>query len=51
MALKYDKFNFFWAVVAEIRLVKCFRQRDRTFNARILDEKSAFSSATVVFEK
>ena len=48
MALKYDKFNCFWAV-AKKRLVKWFRQR--YLCAQTLNEKSAFSPATVVFEK
>ena len=50
MKLKYDKFKFYWAAVTEIKHHSVYRV-GLSLCARILNEKSAFSPATVVFEK
>ena len=50
MAMKYDKFNFFWAVVAEKTSSKVFQTKVPYLCAQIMNIKSAFSPATVVFE-
>ena len=47
MTLKYDKFKFYWAVVTEKKTSNSVYRG----SAQILNEKSGFSSATVVFEK
>jgi len=50
MTLKYNKFKCYWAVVTEKKSNSVYREGP-FLSAQILNEKSAFSSATVVFEK
>ena len=50
MTWKYDKFKFYWAVVTE-KKSNSVNKEEPSFSAQILNEKSAFSPATVVFEK
>ena len=45
MTFKYDKLKCYWAAVTEKKTSK------PSLSAQILNEKSAFSPATVVFEK
>ena len=42
MTLKYNKFKCYWTALTE---------KKTSYTAQILNEKSAFSQATVVFEK
>ena len=49
MTSKYNKFKCFWAAVTEKKHQKVSIERDRP--SQILNEKSAFSPGTVVFEK
>ena len=51
MTLKYDKFILLGAIFAEKRLVKVFQSKGLYLCVKILNEKSAFSPAKVVFEK
>ena len=48
--LKYNKFKCYWAAVTEKTSNSVYRE-EPFLSAQILDEKSAFSPATVVFEK
>ena len=48
MTLKYNKFKYYWAAVTEKKHQILSRERARPF---IRNEKSAYSPATVVFEK
>ena len=50
MTLKYNKFKLYWAAVTEKTSISVYREGP-SLCARILNEKSAFSPATVVFEK
>ena len=50
MTLKYNKFKCYWAAVTEKTSNSVYREGP-SLCARILNERSAFSPATVVFEK
>ena len=50
MTLKYDKFKFYWAVVTEKTSNSVYREGP-SHCVQILNEKSAFATATDVFEK
>ena len=50
MKLKYNKFKCYWAAVTEKTSNSVYRGGP-SLCAQILNEKSAFSPATVVFEK
>ena len=50
MTLKYDKFKIYWAAVTEKTSNSVYREGP-FLSAQILNEKSAFSPATDVFEK
>ena len=51
MTLKYDKFKFYWAAVTEKKISNSVYKKGLSLSAQILNKKSAFSPATVVFEK
>ena len=50
MTLKYNKFKCYWAAVTEKTSNSVYREGP-SLSAQILNEKLAFSTATVVFEK
>ena len=50
MTLKYNKFKCYWAAVTEKTSNSVYREGP-SLSAQILNEKSGFSPATVVFEK
>ena len=50
MTSKYKKFKCYWAAVTEKRSISVYTEGP-SLCARILNEKSAFSLAPVVFEK
>ena len=52
MTLKYDKFKFYWAAFTEKKkTLNSVNREGPSLSAQILNEKSAFSPATDVFEK
>ena len=51
MTLKYHKFKCYWAAVTEKKTSISVNRERPSLSAQILNEKSAFSQATVVFEK
>ena len=51
MTLKYNKSKCYWAAVTEKKTSNSVYREGPSLCARILNEKSAFSPATVVFEK
>ena len=50
MASKYDKFKFFGLLLLK-NFLYSVSDKGPSLSARILNEKSAFSPATVVYEK
>ena len=51
MTLKYNKFKCYLAAVTEKKTSNSVYREGPSLSAQILNEKSAFSPATVVFEK
>ena len=51
MTFKYNKFKCYWAAVTEKKSSNSVFREGPPLFAQILNEKSAFSPATVVFEK
>ena len=51
MPLKYNKFRCYWAAVTEKKTSNSVHREGPSLSAEILNEKSGFSPATVVFEK
>ena len=49
MTLKYNKFKCYWATVTEKKTSNSVYREGPSLSAQILNEKSDFSSATVVF--
>ena len=51
MTLEYNKFKCYWAVVTEKKTSNSVYREGSSLSAQILNEKSAFSLATVFFKK
>ena len=51
MTLKYNKFKCYWSAVTEKKTSNSVYREAPSLSTQILNEKSAFSPATAVFEK